>query len=333
MKRYNVAVVGATGMVGRTFVEILEERDFPIAELRLLASERSLDKTIEYKEKAIPVRLLDKNAFSNIDFALFSAGAAVSKKFAPIAAAAGAVVIDNSSAFRMDPAIPLVTPEVNPQDLQHHKGIIANPNCSTIQMVVAVKPLHDAAIVKRIVVSTYQAVSGKGKDAVVELANQARAHVSGGEIIPKVFPYQIVFSALPHIDIFLEDGNTKEEAKMINETRKIMGVPDMAVSATCVRVGVFNGHAESINLEFEREITANQARKLLSDAPGIVVMDSPADNIYPTQPDVSGRDEVFVGRIRTDASVRYGLNMWVVADNLKKGAALNAVQIAEALIS
>jgi len=332
MKTYNVAIVGATGVVGRTFIQILEERDFPVAGLRLLASQKSVGQKIQFKQQEFAVELLEPQSFKEIDFALFSAGARVSREFSPIAAEAGATVIDNSSAFRMDENVALVVPEVNPHALNSHQRIIANPNCSTIQMVVAIKPLQDVATIKRIVVSTYQAVSGKGKDAVEELKTQSGAVLQNQKISTDVFPQQIAFNALPHIDKFHADGNTFEEIKMVNETRKIMELPNLPVSATCVRVPVYTSHSVSLNLEFEKPLGVERARQILSEAPGVVLMDNPQDEVYPTPVFAAGRDEVFVGRIRKDNSVEHGLNLWVVSDNLRKGAALNAIQIAEELI-
>ena len=332
MKKQNVAIVGATGVVGRTFIQILEERDFPIAGLRLLASQKSVGQKIHFKQQEIAVELLEPQSFKGIDFALFSAGAGVSREFSPIAAEAGATVIDNSSAFRMDENAALVVPEVNAHALNSHQRIIANPNCSSIQMVVAAKPLHDAGTIKRIVVSTYQAVSGKGKDAVEELKTQSGAVLQNRKISTGVFPHQIAFNALPHIDKFHADGDTFEEIKMVNETRKIMELPNLPVSATCVRVPVYTSHSVSLNLEFEKPLGVEPARQILSEAPGVVLMDNPEDELYPTPVFAAGRDEVFVGRIRKDNSVEHGLNLWVVSDNLRKGAALNAIQIAEQLI-
>ncbi len=329
MKTYNVAIVGATGMVGRAFIAILEERNFPVGQIRLLASERSASKRLAFRGKEIPVEILKEDSFKGMDFALFSAGGAVSLKFAPIAAESGATVIDNSSAWRMNENVPLIVPEVNPHALNSKHKIIANPNCSTIQMVVAIKPLHDAAKIKRVVVSTYQAVSGKGKAAVDDLKRDAAAYLQNST----QFNFkQHAFNAVPHIDVFLDDDSTKEETKMVNETRKIMGEPELPVSATCVRVPVENGHSCSVNLEFERPLAPQQAREILRSAPGVIVMDDPKEQIYPTPLFASGKNEVFVGRIRKDLSVKFGLNLWVVADNLRKGAALNAVQIAEMLI-
>ena len=333
-RTYRVAVVGATGAVGQQMVQCLEERQFPVGELRLLASERSLGRYLTYKNREIPVDVLTRDSFQGIDLALFSAGGSVSKEFAPIAAAAGAVVIDNSSAWRMDPEVPLVVPEVNPQDiaLYKNKGIIANPNCSTIQMVVVLKPLHDAARIKRVVVSTYQAVSGTGQKAVEELADQVRALFNNQELPRKVYPHRIAFNCFPHIDVFLENGYTKEEMKMVNETRKIMGDDSIRVTATTVRVPIFYGHSESVNIETERKLTPTEARAILSQAPGVKVVDDPANNRYPMPLEAAGQDLTLVGRIREDFSIDHGLNLWIVADNIRKGAATNAVQIAEILI-
>ncbi len=333
-EKYNVAVVGATGAVGNEMLEVLEERNFPINKLKLLASERSVGARLTYKGKEVPVEVLDENSFQEVDIALFSAGGSISEKFAPIAAKAGAVVVDNTSAFRMNPEVPLVVPEVNPKAIAQYKkkGIIANPNCSTIQMVVVLKPIHDAAKIKRVVVSTYQATSGAGKRAMNELAQQTKALFTGEDIIKEKFPHQIAFNCLPHIDVFLDNGYTKEEMKMVNETKKIMGEDSIQVTATCVRVPVFGGHSESVNIETEKKITPREARALLEKAPGVIVKDDPSHNQYPLALDCVGKDEVFVGRIREDDSVPHGLNMWVVSDNIRKGAATNAVQIAEILI-
>ncbi|HOV90423.1 MAG TPA: aspartate-semialdehyde dehydrogenase [Syntrophorhabdaceae bacterium] len=334
MKTYNVAVAGATGAVGNEMVEILEERNFPVKNLKLLASSRSVGKTISFKGTDIKVEELKEDSFKDVDIGLFSPGGAVSMKFAPIAAASGCVVIDNTSAFRMEPDIPLVVPEVNEHAIAGYKnrGIISNPNCSTIQMVVVLKPLHDYAKIKRVVVSTYQAVSGTGKKAIFELEQQILAIYGNKDIVKKVYPHQIAFNCLPHIDSFLENGYTKEEMKMVNETKKIMEDDSIQVTATTVRVPVFYGHSESVNVEFEKEITPETARELLRAAPGVEVTDDPSKNIYPLAIYAAGKDETFVGRIRRDESVKYGLNMWIVADNIRKGAALNAVQIAEVLI-
>lgn len=334
MKKYNVAVVGATGAVGNEMISILEERDFPVGKLTLLASERSLGKELTYRGKAYPVQVLKEDSFTGIEVGLFSAGGSISQKFAPMAAQAGCVVIDNTSAFRMDPDVPLVVPEVNPQDIGDYtkKGIISNPNCSTIQMVVALKPIHDAAKIKRVVVSTYQAVSGTGKKAMDELMNQTRDILNFKEPVKEVYPHRIAFNCIPHIDVFLENGYTKEEMKMVHETRKIMGDASMAVTATTVRVPVFRGHSESVNVETEKKITGDEVRRLLMNAPGVKLVDDPGKREYPMPIDAAGKDLTFVGRIREDESITNGINLWVVSDNLRKGAALNAVQIAEILI-
>ncbi len=327
MKNYHVAVVGATGAVGNEMIKVLEQRQFPVGKLTLLASERSKGKELTYKGKAYPVEVLGENSFQGVQIGLFSAGGSTSEKFAPIAAKAGCVVVDNTSAFRMVPEIPLVVPEVNPEDIALYKsrGIIANPNCSTIQMVVALKPIHDAARIKRIVVSTYQAVSGTGKKAIEELELQTKAFANGQKPVAKVYPHQIAFNCLPHIDVFLENGYTKEEMKMVNETKKIMHDPGIAVTATTVRVPVFHGHSEAVNVETEKKLTAADVRKLLSAAPGVKVVDDPAFKIYPLATDAAGGDDTLVGRIREDESIPNGINLWVVADNIRKGAALNAV--------
>jgi len=331
-KEYNVAVVGVTGAVGNEMISILEERKFPVKNLRFLASERSEGKSLEFKGQKFIVKTLTKDSFSDIDIALFSAGGSRSEEFAPAAVKAGAVVVDNTSAFRMDPEVPLVVPEVNSHAISKHKGIIANPNCSTIQMVVALKPIHDIAKIKRVVVSTYQAVSGTGKKAIDELSTQTRAIFNLQEVICNVYPHQIAFNCLPHIDVFFDSGYTKEEIKMVNETKKIMEDDSIAVTATTVRVPVFHSHSESINIETEKKITAEEAREVLSKAPGIKVIDNPKNLEYPLAIDAAGKDEVFVGRIREDESIEKGLNLWVVSDNLRKGAALNAIQIAEVMI-
>ncbi len=332
MKKLRVAVAGATGAVGREMLRILEERNFPVGELVPLASERSEGKTVPFAGGEHTVRRLGHDSFEGVDLALFSAGASRSKEFAPSAVRAGAVVVDNSSAFRMDPGVPLVVSEVNPGALDAHQGIIANPNCSTIQMVVALKPLLDAAGIRRIVVSTYQAVSGAGQSAIDELRDQVEA-LGRSEAAKAVgMPHPIAFNCLPQIDEFLEEGDTKEEWKMVEETRKIFGEPDLPISATCVRVPVYNSHSESVNVEFKRPISPGEARGLLSGAPGVEVVDDPESLAYPMAIAASGCDPVYVGRIRRDPSAENTLNMWVVADNLRKGAALNAVQIAEVLV-
>jgi aspartate-semialdehyde dehydrogenase len=326
-KKYIVAVVGATGAVGNEMISVLEERKFPVATLRLFASERSRDKTIEFHKKPHHVEVLKEDVFKGIDIALFSAGGDRSKHFAPLASQSGCVVIDNSSAWRMDPHVPLVVPEVNPHDLKWHKGIIANPNCSTIQMVVPLKPIHDAAVIKRIVVTTFQSVSGTGKKAMDELMKQTSDMLNFKNVVPSVYPHQIAFNCLPHIDSFMEDGYTKEELKMVNETKKILGDESIQITATTVRVPVFRCHSESVNIETAKKISANEARALLSAVPGIIVYDVPDKNLYPMPIDVAGKDGV-----REDNTIKNGINMWVVSDNLRKGAALNAVQIAEELI-
>lgn len=330
--RYVVAVAGATGAVGREMVEILEERAFPVAELRPLASERSEGERVEFLGKSVTVRKLTGESFRDVDIALFSAGSERSLEFAPAAVKSGAVVIDNSSAFRMDPAVPLVVPEVNLHAIARHSGIVANPNCSTIGMVMALKPVHDKAKIKRIVVTTFQSVSGTGKDAIDELASQTVALLNFRDVEKSVYPHQIAFNCLPHIDSFLDSGYTREEMKLVNETRKIMEDDSIRVTATTVRVPVFRCHSESVNIETERKLSANEARAILSGAPGVVVYDDPKKNLYPLAIDVTGKDEIYVGRIREDESIPNGLNMWIVLDNVRKGAALNAVQIAEHLI-
>ncbi|MBI4379298.1 MAG: aspartate-semialdehyde dehydrogenase [Nitrospinae bacterium] len=330
--KYTVAVVGATGAVGNEMVSILEERNFPVDDLRLFASERSEGNYIEFKGKNRRVNKVTKDSFHGIDIALFSAGAARSIEFAPEAVKSGAVVVDNSSAFRMEPDIPLIVPEVNRHAIKKNNGIIANPNCSTIQMVVALKPIHDAVGIKRIVVSTYQAVSGTGKKAIHELAQQTRDLLSLKEITVSIYPHQIAFNCIPHIDAFLENDYTKEEMKMVHETKKIMEDDSIRVSATTVRVPVFHCHSESVNIETSKKITAHEVRALLSRAPGVKVIDDPKNFSYPLSINSAGRDEVFVGRIREDESIDNGINMWIVSDNLRKGAALNAIQIAEILV-
>ncbi len=334
-KDYCVAVAGATGAVGNEMIKTLEQRNFPVGELRLLASTRSEGKKLPFRGKEITVRTLTTDSFDGVDIALFSAGASRSLEFAPAAAAAGAVVIDNSSAFRMEPDIPLVVPEVNPHAVADFKKrrIIANPNCSTIQMVVVLKPLHDEARIKRVVVSTYQAVSGTGQKAIDELDSQSRAVLAGNPVEKKVYPHTIAFNCLPHIDSFLDNGYTKEEIKMVNETMKIMEDDTITVTATTVRVPVFYSHSESVNIETVKKLTPDRAREILRKAPGVVVADDPSHNIYPLAIDAAGKDDTFVGRIREDFSIKNGLNMWIVSDNIRKGAALNAVQIAEYYIT
>jgi aspartate-semialdehyde dehydrogenase len=331
---FKVAVVGATGVVGHEMLNILAERDFPVSEIYAVASERSLGTEVSFGEKKVlKVQDLDGFDFKGIDIALFSPGAKVSAVHAPRAAKTGTVVIDNTSHFRMDPDVPLVVSEVNPQAIAQYKkrGIIANPNCSTMQMVVALKPLHDIARIKRIVVATYQSVSGAGREAMDELFSQTRGIYVNDPPKKEHFTKQIAFNVIPHIDVFMEDGSTKEEWKMAVETRKILG-PDIAVTATCVRVPVFIGHAEAVNVEFEGQISEAEARAALKKSPGVSVVDHRADEGYVTPHESVGEDSVYVSRIRKDPTVPYGLNLWVVADNLRKGAALNAVQIAEILV-
>lgn len=332
-KLWNVAIVGATGAVGNQMIECLEERDFPVGKIKFLASSRSVGEILEFKGKPVVVEELTHDSFEGIDIALFSAGGERSKEFCPSAARAGAVCIDNSSAWRMDPEVPLVVPEVNPHAIAGYtkKGIIANPNCSTIQMVVALKPLHDFAPIKRIVVSTYQAVSGTGKKAIEELHKQVVELLNGRPAEGIVYPHRIAFNCLPQIDSFGPNGYTKEEMKMVDETRKIMEA-DIKITATAVRVPVFYGHSESINIETDRKITSEKARELLEKAPGVELVDDPENGDYPMPVDAAGQDLTHVGRIREDESIDNGLNLWVVADNIRKGAATNAVQIAEILI-
>lgn len=330
---YKVAVVGATGEVGRAFLKVLEERNFPVDELFPFASERSEGLELTFKGERLKVQALNKVAdFKSIDIALFSAGSSISKEYAPRFASDGAVVIDNSSAWRLDPEVPLVVPEVNPEDVKDHKGIIANPNCSTIQMLVALKPIYDTVGIEAIIVSTYQSVSGAGAKAIKELQEQTRAWCEGKEIpSAKALPKRIGFNVVPQIDIFTENGYTKEELKMLNETRKILHDPHIKVSATCVRVPVFYGHSEAVSLKLRSELSPESAREILSKAKGVVVVDNPTEGEYPLAIDVAGKDEVFVGRIRRDLVFELGLSMWIVADNIRKGAATNAVQIAELL--
>jgi aspartate-semialdehyde dehydrogenase len=332
MKEYRVAIVGATGLVGQEFINTLEQREFPVSSLTLLASERSVGKKMMAMGHELEVKETTTDSFHGIDIALFSAGAEHSRHFSPVAAKSGAVVIDNSAAFRMMPEVPLVVPEVNPDDIAAHKGIIANPNCSTIQMVVALNPLHKANPIKRIIVDTYQSVSGTGSAALDELSVQAKQVLNGQNTIPHVYPHQIAFNVLPEIDVFWDNGYTREEWKMVEETRKIMHADDIAISATCVRVPVFNSHSEAIHVEFTRPMSPDDAERILAESPGIKIIDDPAISLYPQPWAAAGSDDVFIGRLRRDASHPNGLVMWVVADNLRKGAALNAVQIAEEMI-
>ena len=330
----NLAIAGVTGAVGQEFLKIVEERDFRFDSLRVLASSRSAGKKIEFKGKEYTVEELTQKSFSRVDIALFSAGAARSKEFAPAAVQAGAVVVDNSSAFRMDEDVPLVVPEINPQKIKEHKGIIANPNCSTIIGILPVWPLHKANPVKRMVVSTYQAASGAGQLAMVELEEQSREILAGKKPTCKVFPYQIAFNIFSHNSALGPNGYNLEETKMVQETRKIFDYPGIAITCTCVRIPVFRAHCESINLQFTDPITPDQVRDLLSTAPGVSVLDDRAHNRFPMPIDASGQDNVFVGRIRQDESIpdNRGINIWVAGDQLRKGAALNAVQIAEKLL-
>ncbi len=332
-KAVNIAVAGATGAVGNQVITCLEERDFPVKNIRFLASSRSAGRRLRFKGDLVTVEDLTDDSFAGMDIAIFSAGGGVSTRFAPKAAGAGCVVVDNSSAWRMDSDVPLVVPEVNPGAIAGYtkKGIIANPNCSTIQMVAALKPIYDKAGIERLVISTYQAVSGTGKKAIDELFNQTRAMINFLPVEQNVYPHRIAFNCLPHIDVFQDNGYTKEEMKMVNETRKILGDESIRITATTVRVPVFYSHSESVNVETREFLSAADARDLLAAAPGIEVMDDPSGNIYPLATDAAGRDTTFVGRIRQDESVDRGLNLWIVADNIRKGAATNAVQIAEIL--
>ena len=332
MKEYKVAIVGATGLVGQEFVRVLEERDFPAASIDLLASERSVGKKLLVRGKQVEVREATAESFLGVDIALFSAGTEISRHLSPLAAKSRAAVIDNSAAFRMVSTVPLVVPEVNPEDIKWHRGIIANPNCSTIQMVVVLHPLHQVNPIKRIIVDTYQAVSGTGAAAIDELTTQVRQVLNGQSTIPHVYPHQIAFNVLPEIDVFWDNGYTREEWKMVEEAKKIMHATDIAISATCVRVPVFTGHSEAIHVEFSRPMSPDDAERILAEAPGVKILDDPAISLYPQPWSAAGTDEVFVGRIRRDVSHPNGLVMWVVADNLRKGAALNAVQIAEEMV-
>jgi len=327
-KKPNIAVVGATGLVGSTILKVLEERQFPFDNLYLMASAKSAGTKITYQGKEYVVEELNEHSFDKpIDIALFSAGGSTSEKYSPIAAANGVVVVDNSSAWRMDPTVPLVVPEVNPKDVEWNKGIIANPNCSTIQAVVPLKPLHEKYNIKRIVYSTYQAVSGTGLKGIEDL----KQGLAGNDIM-KAYPHPIAGNCLPHIDVFLDNGYTKEEMKMVNETRKILGDDSIRITATTVRVPVFDCHSESINLEFEKPFDLEEVKALIASAPGCILQDDPANNVYPLARSIAGKNEVYIGRVRRDESVENGLNIWVVADNIRKGAATNAVQIAELLI-
>ncbi len=333
-REYDVAVVGASGVIGETMISILEERKFPVRNLYPLGSERSAGTKIDFNGDEVAIGLLSEFDFSKVQFGLFSAGAGISDQFAPLASQSGCTVIDNTSRFRNDPEIPLVVPEVNPDALEGHNGLIANPNCSTIQMVVALKPIYDEVGIERINVATYQSVSGAGRGAIEELASQTAALLNGREPVIDQIPTRIAFNAIPHIDVFLENGYTKEEMKMVWETRKILGDETIRINPTTVRIPVFFGHSEAVHIETRRKITADDARGLLSNAPGITVIDDPARLHYPTAAvDAANLDDVFVGRIREDISHERGLNLWVVSDNVRKGGALNSVQIAECLIA
>lgn len=331
MKAQRVAIVGATGLVGHEFIKILEQRKFPMKSVSLYASDRSAGKKLTVNNQEIEVKETTGDSFKDIDIALFSAGADISRHFSPLAAKAGAVVIDNSAAWRMEPWVPLVVPEINPEDIKLHKGIIANPNCSTIQMIVALNPLHKVNPIKRIVVTTFQSVSGTGSPAITELTEQSQQVLNGQKTVPHVYPSQIAFNCLPEIDVFLDDAYTKEERKMVDETRKIMHAPEIQVSATCVRVPVFLSHSEAVNVEFTRPMSPEEARAILAKAPGVKVVDDPSKRLYPQPIAAAGTDDTYVGRIRRDTSHPNGLVMWIVADNIRKGAALNAIQIAEEL--
>lgn len=332
MKKYNVAVVGATGLVGQEMIKVLEQRKFPVKELFAYATSRSAGTNIQFKRISIPVMDIEKASFKGIDCALFSGGEIASSVYAPKAASEGCVVIDNSASFRMDPNVPLIVPEVNPQAVESHKGIIANPNCSTIQMVVVLKPIYDAVGIKRVVVTTFQSVGGTGKAAIIELENQVKSIIKGEKPLVDVYPHQIAFNVLPHIGDIEEDGISKEERKMILETQKIMNDNSIKLTATTVRVPVMVGHSEAINIETKKKLTVQTARELLNKAEGVKVVDVPSKAVYPMPIDCEGSDDVLVGRIREDQSIKNGLDLWIAADNLRKGAALNAVQIAELLI-
>ena len=332
---YKVAVLGSTGAVGEELLNLLEQRNFPVKSIKLLASERSVGKKLLFKAQEVSVQKLDHDSFEDVDIALFSAGASRSREFAPSAVKAGAMVIDNSSAFRMDPETPLVVPEVNPDDAKKHKGIIANPNCSTIQMVVVLKPIYDKAGIKRVVVSTYQSVSGSGLKAIQELQEQSKDLLDNRNIQRNVFPHQIAFNCIPQIpnsNAFMDNGYSEEEMKMVNETRKILGDDSIQVTATTVRVPVLYAHSEAVNIETNQKITADQVREILRTAPGVKVQDNLANEQYPLAINAEGKDDTFVGRIREDISIENGIDLWIVSDNLRKGAALNAIQIAELFI-
>ncbi len=330
-KKYNIAILGATGVVGREMIEILEERNFPIGELRLLASEKSVGEEIVWKGKPIKVRLSQEKEFEGMDLVMGDTPSDISKKFVPIAVKKGAIAIDCSSAFRMDSEVPLVVPEVNPDAMKHHQGIIAGPNCSAIPIAVVAKPIEEAFGIKRMVISTYQSASGAGKGGTDELEEQTRQLFNQKMSVARIFPHRLAFNVIPQIDSFLPSGDTKEEAKIIEELKKMVK-PDMAITVTAVRVPVFCGHSAAVNIETKKKASAAEVRKLLKKRPGIVVKDDPEKKEYPLPIDAAGQDEVYVGRIREDVSIPNGINLWVVADNLRKGAALNAIQIAEILI-
>ena len=330
-KNYHVAIVGATGAVGIELLRVMERRDFPVADLRLLASPRSAGKTLTFRERDFPVAALDENSFAGIDLAFFSAGSGTSKQFAPIAQRAGAVVIDNSSAFRMDADVPLIIPEINPEDVRAHRGIIANPNCTTVVALMALYPLHRAFGLRRVFAASYQAVSGSGARAIAELKQQIEANVRGEEAVAEVYPHPIAFNVLPHVDSFLENSYTKEEMKLQYEGRKMMHLPDFRASVTCVRVPVYRAHSIAMSAEFERTVSVDAARDVLARAPGLDLIDDPAANQYPMPLDAAGKDNCQAGRLRLDCALENGLALWVAGDQLLKGAALNAVQIAELL--
>ena len=332
-KKYHVAIVGATGAVGIELLRVMERRDFPVADLRLLASPRSAGKSLEFRGQDFSIAALEQNSFAGIDLAFFSAGAGTAKQFAPIAQRAGAVVIDNSSAFRMDADVPLVIPEINPEDIRRHRGMIANPNCTTAVALMALYPLHSAFGLRRVFASSYQAVSGSGSRAIEELKQQVEATVGGGQAVADVYPHPIAFNVLPHVDSFLDTGYTREEMKMQNEGRKIMHLPDFRASVTCVRVPVYRAHSVAMSAEFERPVSLEAARAVLAKAPGLDLIDEPLSDRYPTPLAAAGKDNCQVGRLRLDCALENGLGLWVSGDQLLKGAALNAVQIAELLES
>jgi len=330
-KKYHVAIVGATGAVGIELLRVMERRDFPVADLRLLASSRSAGKSLEFRGQDFSITALEQNSFAGIDLAFFSAGAGTAKQFGPIAQRAGAVVIDNSSAFRMDVDVPLVIPEINPEDIRRHRGMIANPNCTTAVALMALHPLHSAFGLRRVFASSYQAVSGSGSRAIEELKQQVEATVGGGQAVARVYPHPIAFNVLPHVDSFLDTGYTREEMKMQNEGRKIMHLPDFRASVTCVRVPVYRAHSVAISAEFERPVSLEAARAALAKASGLDLIDEPLSDRYPTPLAAAGKDNCQVGRLRLDCALENGLGLWVSGDQLLKGAALNAVQIAEVL--